>query len=65
MPGVKTGQRLTFVTKPGAGVEVNVNGTVKGTINGDDLTKAFLSIWLGAFPPSSELKAGLLGDACD
>jgi hypothetical protein len=64
MADMKTGQRLTFVAKPGAGIEVNVNGTVKGTIEGDDFAKAFLSIWLGATPPNPSLKAGLLGGDC-
>lgn len=64
MADMKTGQRLTFVARPGAGVEVNVNGTLKGTIEGDDFAKAFLSIWLGAEPPNPGLKAGLLGGAC-
>jgi hypothetical protein len=64
MGDVKTGQRLTFIHKPGAGLEVNVNGAVKGSIKGDDFAKAFLSIWLGADPPNPEIKAGLLGGAC-
>lgn len=64
MTDMKTGQRLTFVAKPGAGIEVNVNGAVKGIIEGDDFAKAFLSIWLGAKPPNPGLKAGLLGGAC-
>jgi hypothetical protein len=64
MADVKSGQRLTFVHKPGAGIEVNVNGAVKGTVKGDDFAKAFLSIWLGGDPPNSEIKAGLLGGAC-
>jgi len=64
MSDVKTGQRLVFIHKPGAGVQVDVNGTVKGTIKGDDFAKAFLSIWLGADPPNPEIKAGLLGGAC-
>jgi hypothetical protein len=64
MADVKTGERLTFTNKPGAGVTVNVNGTVKGTIKGDDFAKAFLSIWLGADPPNPEIKAGMLGGAC-
>jgi hypothetical protein len=64
MNDVKTGQRLTFTIKPGAGVQVNVNGTIKGTIKGDDFAKAFLSIWLGAQPPNPEIKTGLLGGAC-
>jgi hypothetical protein len=64
MTDVKSGERLTFVYSPGAGVEVNVNGTVKGTIKGDDFAKAFFAIWLGADPPNPEIKTGLLGGAC-
>jgi hypothetical protein len=60
---VKSGQKLTFVHKPGTGVQVDVNGSVKGTIKGDDFFKAFLSIWLGD-PPNQEIKAGLLGGGC-
>ncbi len=64
MGDIKIGERLTFIHKPGAGISVNVNGAVKGTIPGDDFAKAFLSIWLGADPPNPEIKAGLLGGAC-
>ena len=64
MADVKTGERLTFIRKPGAGLQVDVNGAVKGTIKGDDFAKAFLAIWLGADPPNPEIKAGLLGGAC-
>jgi hypothetical protein len=64
MGDVKKGERLSFVYKPGTGLQVEVNGAVKGTIKGDDFTKAFYSIWLGAEPPNPELKAGLLGGAC-
>jgi len=60
---VKSGQKLTFVHKPGTGVQVDVNGSVKGTIKGDDFFKAFLSIWLGD-PPNQEIKAGMLGGPC-
>lgn len=64
MADMKNGQQLTFTHKPGAGIEVDVNGAVKGTIEGDDFAKAFFSIWLGAHPPNPGLKAGLLGGAC-
>lgn len=63
IPDVKSGQKLTFVLKPGTGMDVDVNGSVKGTIKGDDFAKAFLSIWLGD-PPNPEVKTGLLGGAC-
>jgi len=64
MADMKTGQRLTFGFKPGAGVQVAVNGTVKGTITGDDFANALLMIWLGEEPPNPEVKTGLLGGDC-
>jgi hypothetical protein len=65
MTDMQSGQRLTFIHKPGAGLQVEVNGTVQGTIQGDDFATAFLSIWLGAHPPNPGLKSGLLGGACE
>ncbi len=64
MIDVKSGDKVTFVSKPGTGVEVSMNGAVKGTIKGDDFAKALLAIWLGADPPNPEIKSGLLGGAC-
>jgi hypothetical protein len=64
MVDVKTGDRVMFIAKPGTGVEVNMNGAVKGTIKGDDFAKALLAVWLGADPPNPEIKSGLLGGAC-
>jgi hypothetical protein len=64
MADVKKGERLTFVRKPGVGLQVDVNGTVKGIVKGDDFAKAFLSIWLGADPPNPEIKVGMLGGPC-
>jgi Chalcone isomerase-like len=64
MPDIKSGQRLTFTYKAGTGVQVDVNGVVKGILKGDDFGKAFFAIWLGAEPPNPEIKTGLLGGAC-
>ena len=64
MADMKTGQRLTFVHRPGMGLEVDVNGAAKGTIKGDAFAKAFFSIWLGANTPNPALKSGLLGGVC-
>jgi hypothetical protein len=50
---------MTFT--PGKGVEVSLNGTVKGTVEGDDFSRALLRVWLGDHPPTEELKEGLLG----
>jgi hypothetical protein len=65
MADMQSGQRLTFIHKPGAGLQVEVKGAVKGTIPGDDFATAFLSIWLGTHPPNPGLKSGLLGSACE
>lgn len=60
-PDIKKGEQLTFTLKPGTGVEVSINGVVKGLVEGDDFSKALLSIWLGDNPPNPKLKTGLLG----
>jgi Chalcone isomerase-like len=65
MSDVKTGQSLIFTRQPGTGVQVEVNGIVKGTIPGDDFARALVSIWLGPEPPNPELKSGLLGGTCE
>lgn len=65
MSDMKSGQRLTFTRLPGSGIEVDVQGAVKGTIEGEDFARAFLAIWLGATPPNPELKKGLLGQPCE
>jgi hypothetical protein len=64
MADMKTGQRLTFTSRPGAGTEVDVNGKVEGGIPGDDFSRALLSLWLGERPANPGLKAGLLGGRC-
>jgi len=65
MSDMRTGERLTFTTRPGSGVEVDVDGKVAGRVDGDDFARAFLSIWLGEHPPNPGIKAGLLGDPCE
>lgn len=64
MTDVKKGQSLTFVRLPHTGVQVSVNGVAKGTIDGDEFARTFLSVWLGSTPPNPELKSGLLGGEC-
>lgn len=56
---------MSFIRVPGSGMQVDVNGTLKGMIEGDDFARAFLSIWLGENPQTPELKSGLLGGLCD
>ena len=63
MIDMKSGQTLLFV-RSHAGIQVSVNGAPKGSIEGDDFARVFLSIWLGPTPPNPELKSGLLGGEC-
>ena len=65
MPDMKTGRRLRLIHKPGAGVQVDIDDAVKGTIKGDDFARALFSIWLGSHPPNPGLTAGLLGGPCE
>jgi long-chain acyl-CoA synthetase len=65
MTGVGSGQRMTFRRIPGAGIEYSLDGSPRGTISGDDFAAAFLAIWLGSSPPNPQLRAGLLGGACE
>ena len=64
MTDMKSGEQMAFTHVPGTGIQVDVAGTTRGTVKGDDFARAFLSIWLGAHPPNSGLKAGVLGGAC-
>lgn len=59
MSEMKVGESMQF-TYQGGKLEVSVKGAVKGTIDGDDVARAFFSIWLGK-PPNKGLKKGLLG----
>jgi hypothetical protein len=58
---MKVGDRVELVFEPGSGVSVSLNGTAKGTIEGDDFAEALMLVWLGDEPPSDDLKEGMLG----
>jgi hypothetical protein len=47
---------------PGIGTQVLVNGTLKGTVAGENFYRSLLRIWLGAHPVSKALKQGMLGN---
>lgn len=64
MADMKAGQKLIFSYVPEKGIEVTVNGKVKGTIEGEDFMKVFFAIWLGPNPPNPGLGVGLLGGHC-
>lgn len=61
---VKSGERMIFVRLADGGVRIELNGA-RRTIPSPAFGRALFSIWLGSSPPSSELKAGLLGAPCE
>lgn len=62
IPNVKKGDKLSFIYRPGAGVEVQGGGKTLGAIEGKDFGDALLRVWLGPNPSDKALKAGLLGN---
>jgi hypothetical protein len=58
---VKTGDVMTFTSRPGVGVEVALRGTVRGTVPGDDFSRALFTVWFGPKPGDENLKRGMLG----
>ncbi len=65
MRDMRDGQTMVFTYTPSGGLEVEVNGSSRGSIEGADFASAFFSIWLGENPPNRGLKRGLLGGECD
>ena len=55
------GGTMSLTYRPGAGVQVEIQGETKGTVPGADFARALFGIWLGAHPPNPGLKEGLLG----
>ncbi len=48
---------------PGDGTQVWINETLKGTVPGEDFSRAVLKIWLGAKPADANLKDAMLGNS--
>jgi len=60
----KKGDVILLDYLPGTGTGVSLNGAPKGKpIQGDDLYRAVLRIWLGDRPVDGDLKKGMLGQA--
>jgi hypothetical protein len=58
---VKKGDEMTFTSRPSAGIEVAHRGTVRGTVPGDDFSRALFTVWFGPKPGDENLKRGMLG----
>jgi len=59
------GQSIVFTYAPGKGLEVSVAGKVRGTIPGADFASATLGVLIGPTVADEDLRAGMLGGACD
>ncbi len=60
MAKMQVGNRMTLTFEHG-NVDVNVKGSKRGAISGEDFARAMLSIWFGPKPPNEGLKHGMLG----
>ncbi len=58
---MKDGDVVEMTLIPGKGTTVVINGTTKGTIDGDDFQEALVKVWVGPEPPTEDLKKGVLG----
>lgn len=57
----KAGEVILLDFVPGSGTRVVVNGDTRGTIPGEDFSRALLRIWLGENPADAGLKKAMLG----
>ena len=58
---MKEGEEMGVSYVPGTGTTLTLRGKDVLTIPGLDFAKAVFSVWLGATPPTEDLKNGLLG----
>ena len=61
VPDAKEGETLTFTYVPGKGTTLRIGDKDLGAFEGKGFADAVFSIWLGAKPPSEDLKKGMLG----
>jgi long-chain acyl-CoA synthetase len=61
VPDVANRDRIDFTLRPGRGVEILYNGTVRGTIEGDAFARALLTVWFGPDADDADLKRAMLG----
>lgn len=62
MAGVGKGQQLALTYAPGQGTQIEIGGTVKGSLPGKPTADAILATWIGPKPaPGQEFKRRVLG----
>ena len=60
-PDLKSGDVVHVDFPAGGGVQLTVNDEARGKVDGEDLQRAVLRIWLGEDPADGDLKRGMLG----
>lgn len=58
---VYKGDEIRLDYLPGEGTQVRINGTLKGSVPGEDFYPAVLKIWLGSKPADDDLMQAWLG----
>lgn len=61
---VREGEVISVTYVPGHGTDIEINGTVRGTIEGPLFGTAIFRNVLGPRPPNRGLRVGLLGGPC-
>lgn len=61
IPSLHEGDTLTFTYLPKRGLQLQVDGALKGIIPGKRFARALFSLWLGPHPTSDKVKRGLCG----
>jgi Chalcone isomerase-like len=60
---VRKGDEIQLDYLPGEGTQVRLNGVLKGSVPGEDFSRAVLKIWLGSKPADANLKDAMLGNS--
>ena len=60
---VRKGDEIRLDYMPREGTRVWINDTLKGTVPGEDFSRALLKIWLGPKPADAGLKEAMLGNS--
>ena len=60
---VRKGDEIRLDYMPQEGTRVWINDALKGTIPGEDFSRALLKIWLGSKPSDAGLKEAMLGNS--
>ena len=60
-PDLQKGDIIEMNFQPGKGTEVVIDGSPRGSVEGDDFFSALMLVWIGDKPADPDLKQGILG----